>query len=147
MAKKNSSKQSSKSLKKNKNRVGKQADAYRIFFTEQQANRTDINSMSTKEQMKFLRAEWRKLSAQQKQTYKIKATDENNHQILDKKNLTSDRIQSSTKTKSDNKHYSHGKNPSQKKTKRMNKKTATRKMTNHEQHNQIDAHESVENCS
>ncbi|CAF0837478.1 unnamed protein product [Rotaria sp. Silwood1] len=145
MTKKNPSKQSSKSHKKNKNRVGKQADAYRIFFAEQQTHRTELSSMSTKEQMKLLKAEWQKLSAQQKQAYKVKATDEINHQILDKKELTSDRIKSGTKTKLDNKHHSHGKSPSQKKTKRMNQKSATRKMTNHEQYNQIEAHETIEN--
>ncbi|CAF2451095.1 unnamed protein product [Rotaria sp. Silwood2] len=151
MTKKNPSKQSSKSHKKSKNDgVGKQADAYRIFFVEQQTHRIELSSMSTKEQMKILRTEWRKLSAQQKQAYKVKATNEINHQVLDKKELTSNRIHSGTKTNGNNKHHSHGKSPSQKKTctkktKRMNQKLVTRKTTNHEQHDQIEGHETVEN--
>jgi hypothetical protein len=154
MAKRNASKQSKKAPKKSKRAAGKaqsctgkQTPAFRSFCTEQRAHRqTELNSMSTAEQMKGLKSEWQNLSAKEKQAYKIKAPVNASHNAHDKKESSS---QSHTKTADP--HHSTAAKPKRKtkrqapakgaakkkshakKTKRAGRKTASKKAAHHEE--------------
>jgi len=133
MAKRNHTKQTNKSHKKNKaGGVGKQSAAYRMFSTEQRAHRTELKSMSAKEQTKFLGDEWRKLSAQQKQAYHAGPTHHGHGKTKSKSHR-------SPKTKRGIKHHSHAK----KQTKRLGHKSTGQKAAHHAEHNHMEAHETV----
>jgi hypothetical protein len=136
MAKRNRSKQSRKSHKKGgKSGTGKQTAAYRMFFAEQQAHRSDLNSMSAKEQTKILKDEWKKLSAQQKKAYTAKNSAGRTHNALHKKKTTR-----KTKRRGAKRH-----SPSKNKTKRIGQKSAGRKRGHRQQIDQTQSHEAIDN--
>lgn len=149
MAKGNPSKQTSKSVKKTKQCGKKHMNACHIYCSEQQAQRPDLNTMSTKEQIKLLKAEWKQLSAQQKQAFQMKAINQISQSTITKKGSTSNKVQSFAKATSGIKRNPRRKTPSKKKTpakktKRIDRQSATRKETP-EKVDQKEIDETVEN--
>lgn len=132
MAKRNASKQSSKSHKKGKGGAGKQSGGWRIFSAEQRSHRTELNSMTAKEQDKILEAEWQKLSAQQKQAYEAKTPAGKSHGVQKKKSPAHHGQSGAKKTKRGIKQA--------KKTKKTRRKAA-----HHAEHGQTQEHETADN--
>lgn len=135
MVKRNSGKQTNKAHHKNTHSCKKQGNGYHNFCAEQHLQRADLNSMSAKERTKVLRAEWRQLSAHQKQTYKTKGTHTTHQHGSDhKKHSNSGRNARSGIKRSTQRKRASPKKTNAKKTKRLNHKSATRKANHPQEH-------------
>ncbi|CAF3647230.1 unnamed protein product [Rotaria socialis] len=154
------SKQSCKTTKKsecsNKNvQTGgkRQPSGYLMFCSEQRTHRkSDFETMKPKEIMQYLGAEWRKLSPQQQESYKIKAPNKVHHDTSNKEEAKPQKChthtkstshQSEAKAKSNTLHNSTcSKNSSKKKENTKMKKNAHEKITSQKlAHRDEEAHQ------
>jgi hypothetical protein len=120
--------------KKGKTGAKKQPSGYLTFCNEQRTHRkADFDTLKPKEVMQHLGAEWRKLSAQQQETYKSKAPTKPHHDVSNKLESTSEKRTATThqsntkragKTKHNTKHQLRSKGASKKKTKKARGKSA-----------------------
>lgn len=109
MVKRSTSKKSKQSRKTNKKSEGtnkkmqngskRQPSGYLVFCAEQRVQRkNDFEQMKPKEIMQNLGAEWRKLSAQQQEAYKTKASSKAHHDTSDKEESKSQKCQTHAKS-------------------------------------------------